>query len=506
MRSSIFAFSLLGLSACGGGDGIPVLEPLEQAVTTADQTIVPAMARLAEADDRNPSMPENVTAMIAEGYGDYTIGAGESYTTVVSGGGAVPTAGAGAALVTRFAHLADLQLMDDESPARLAALDAPGLTSSASRAQDAYGCRMTAAMTRSLNAVHAETPLDFVLLGGDNTDNAQSNELDWVLTLLGSGGGEIHCDSGVDDDPVKGNNNDPKDPFVTPGLDVPFVWVMGNHDVLNQGVLVITEDQRGDVIDSDAFTGTRDFSMPGGPVVFGTVPADPARAYLTSTELLTRISQHGDGHGITAATAASGRATFAYDVPDSNIRIIVIDTTSPFGSAEGLIREGDVTNTLIPLFDAAQADGKWVFLSSHHASSSLTNGGQTGGTPQPDAITEADFVDLITSYPNIVASFVGHTHRHRVRPLIGNGRSVWEIMTAAVMDFPHQSRIVEVHDEDNGFLRIRLTSVDFATDDDPVAEEARAYGLVDFIAGWADDSTSEATDRNIDLYIPAPSL
>lgn len=505
MRSHIVALSLLGLTACGSDEGIPVLGPLAEAHTTADRTVVPSRARLAESDSRNPSSPIDLEAMLAEGFGDYTIGGGEAHVAVVEGGGAAPTPGAGATLVTRFVHLADLQLMDEESPNRLALFDLPGATSSASRAQDAYGCRMTAAMTRSINAVHAETPVDFVLLGGDNTDSAQSNELDWVLTLLGEGG-EIHCDSGVDDDPVKGHNNDPKDPFVTPGLDVPFVWVMGNHDVLEQGIFRIDENRRATTIGSESLTGTRDFSMPGGPIVAGFVPADPARYHITPTELLTRVAASGDGHGISSATAASGRATFTYDVAGTDIRLLVIDTTSPFGGAEGLIREGDVTGTLIPLLDQAVTDEKLVILSSHHASSSLTDGSGLGGMAQPDAITEAEFIDLVTSYPNVIASFVGHSHRHRIRALEGNGRTVWEIMTAAVMDFPHQSRIVEIHDEGNGFLRFRLTNLDFATEDDPVAEEALRYGITDFVAGWADDSTSMTTDRNVDLYFPKPTL
>ena len=73
-----------------------------------------------------------------------------------------------------------------------------------------------------------------MVLGGDNADNAQQNELDWFLSIL-DGAPSVECDSGKDDDPVTGPDNDPKDPFVAEGLKVPWLWVTGNHDILNQG-------------------------------------------------------------------------------------------------------------------------------------------------------------------------------------------------------------------------------------------------------------------------------
>jgi hypothetical protein len=45
----------------------------------------------------------------------------------------------------------------------------------------------------------------------------------------------LECDSAIDDDPVPGPDNDPKDRFAPVGLDVPWRWVSGNHDTLRQG-------------------------------------------------------------------------------------------------------------------------------------------------------------------------------------------------------------------------------------------------------------------------------
>ena len=37
---------------------------------------------------------------------------------------------------------------------------------------------------RTINRIHADAPLDLVLLGGDNADNAQENELTMAIQTL----------------------------------------------------------------------------------------------------------------------------------------------------------------------------------------------------------------------------------------------------------------------------------------------------------------------------------
>ena len=73
-----------------------------------------------------------------------------------------------------------------------------------------------------------------------------------------------------------------------------------------------------------------------------------------------------------------------------------------------------------------------------------------------------------------------------------------------VADFPHQSRIVEIWDMDNGWVMLRGTAVDFASRGDELAEEARRLGILDYSAGWADNNDSMVTDRNVEIFLPAP--
>ena len=485
------------LCAGCGSDG-----PLVQ--LTDEVTIVPLTARVSPADPRNPTRPDTQQQLIDEGFGDYTFGPGEPHQMIVVGGAPRPADGPSPRRLARFAHMPDLQLADDEAVTRVVFIDAPGISSSSSRPQDTYGCHMVNAMVRTLNEVHGRDALDFVLLGGDNIDNAQTNELAWALQLLGDGG-TIECDSGVDNDPIPGPQNDPKDPFEAVGLDVPFYWVMGNHDVLIQGNFAVTEEQKATSVGGFASVRTRDWSQPGGPFA-NSVPADPMREALTATEVIERVVAHDGGHGLSATQAASGRAFYTFDVPGTPIRFVIIDTTAAAtGGAEGLLRSSD-RDLLVAALDQAEADGKWVMLASHHAARSLTTTGGTFGTiDDPDAVTTAEFTDLVTSYENVLFSFVGHSHQHRIAELTGNGRVVVEVMTAAVADFPHQSRIVEIWDMDNGWVMLRGTAVNFSTRRDALAEEARRLGIMDYTTGWADENPSMLTDRNVEIFLPAPS-
>ena len=208
------------------------------------------------------------------GYGDWDFAPGEDIADRTMDGSPAPAVGASPTRIARFVHLADMQLTDDESPTRTAAVDNDGILSSAFRPQEHYGCHILNAVVRTINAVNREEAIDFVVLGGDNADNAQFNEVDWFNKLM-DGGYAVACDSGEDNDPVEGENNDPKDAIVSEGLDVPWYWVSGNHDILVQGNFTL--DSQGDnSIGDNASGGTRDWSMAGGPVVTGTVIADPA--------------------------------------------------------------------------------------------------------------------------------------------------------------------------------------------------------------------------------------
>lgn len=489
--------------ADAGPTGPEPLPPLASVVLTDEQTIVPVHALVSPADEREPSSPASLAAMLAEGYGETSLGAGQPHVTRTLDGSPAPAPGPSPRRLVRFVHLSDLHLVDDESPVRLANLDSTSATAGAFRSQDAYQCRIVNAMVRTINAVHATDPLDFVLLGGDGVDSAQQNELGWLLGLL-AGPGELDCDSGADDDPLP-EADDPKDPFAPSGLDVPWYWTTGNHDILRQGSFVVDDEQIADSLGTHASGGTRDWSQPGGPLFEGPVVADPARRLLRPTELLAMVADAGDAHGFGEAEVAAGRAFYAFDIADSPLRFVVLDTAAQTGAAEGVLRRAELDSFLVPALEQAEADGRWVVIVSHHALGSLGDGSGFGGSAQPDAVPADELLDVLGGYANVLFAFAGHAHVHHVSPQQpSGGHGFWELMTGALADWPHQARVVEIWDEGAGSVMLRATCVDYATDGDPLAAEGRSYGVADFVSGWASDGRGSADDRNVELWIAAP--
>jgi 3',5'-cyclic AMP phosphodiesterase CpdA len=484
----------------------PVAMPaLASVKTTVDATFSPAKPTQTYRDGPNPSvLPESLKSYLDNGFGDLKDTPGQPYVARAIDGSTPPPPGPNAKRVLRFAHLADLQLPDDESPTRLGTYDSADLTSSALRPQDPDLCRMGNAAVRTLNALHRKDPIAFTLLGGDNADSAQTNEIDWVLQILG-GSPLVQCDSGDVDDPVPGADNDGKDPFVAEGLAMPWKWNTGNHDVLVQGNLEVTDGYKQAVLAESANGGTRDYRL-GGAVSTDAVPPDAKRALLTRVELMSKIMADGDGHGIGAEQKASGRATYTFDAAGSPVRFLVIDTAHETGGSDGVIRQSYVDSTIKPLLDKARADGKWVILASHHATGSLTEGGGAFGKKENDSLLPDAWTAFIGQYPNVLFSMVGHSHQHRVRALTPAGGHAWfEVMTAAIADFPHEFRLVEIFDQDNGWVMMRATAVDISVDGDAVAKEGRRKGTTDLTSGWQpDDGRGKVEDRNVELWIKKP--
>jgi len=88
---------------------------------------------------------------------------------------------------------------------------------------------------------------------------------------------------------------------------------------------------------------------------------------------------------------------------------------------------------------------------------------QNNTCPGGDAQHES-FEELIGKFPNVVAYVPGHTHEHRLTPFVREGGTTWwEINTSAVIDYPNQSRLVEIMDNRDGTLSIFNTVVDHAS-------------------------------------------
>ncbi len=476
------------------------LEPAEVWLTD-ESTWQTSVERLSPATEANPSVPADRAEMLSLGYGDLVTADGWQHITRTLDDSEPPPAGPEPRRLTRFVHLADAQLADDESPTRFASFDSPRVTGGAFRPQEANGCRLLNAAVLTVNVLHKEMPIDFVLLGGDNIDSAQTNESRWFLDILG-GAASVECDSGLDDDPNP-EGSDGKDAFFAAGLAMPYYWVTGNHDVLVQGNLAVSS-QLGNAIRSEAPGGTRDWSAPGGPVIVGEIEPDPDRALLLPSELLDIVFSDGDGHGLSDNHSDTGRANYTFDVPNTPLRFVVLDTTAQTGGANASIYQSELDNWIRPTLDAAASAGKWVILSSHHAATSHQREQPTGSEGGP-VVLQNEWLDFLSDYNNVLFSMVGHSHTHRVARRTGAlGHAWWELITSALSDFPSQMRVVEVWDQDNGWVMLRATALDVFAEGDPVVLEAQALTALDSVAGWGDNGVGALTDRNVELWVPAP--
>jgi calcineurin-like phosphoesterase family protein len=478
------------------------LPALTSAPLTTEMTLIPTHAIIEATLERDPAVPAAMDSLLSEGFGDLKPGPAWPMEASTLDGAPPPAPGSAPKRLTRFVHLADTQLADDESPARLALFDSPGI-SGAFRPQEGHECRILNAAVRTINVLHQKTPVDFVVLGGDNADNAQQNELGWFLSILG-GAPSVECDSGKDDDPVSGPDNDPKDPFVAEGLKVPWLWVTGNHDILNQGNFP-PADHAEDAIGAYSFSGARDWSQPGAPVIKEDIPADPRREVLTRKSMLEMVAKNGDGHGINAGVETLGKAFYTFDVKGTPIRIVVLDTAAESGGPNGVIHQADIDAFVKPALDQAKAEKKWVILTSHHASRLIGDGSMLGFPKQADALTVEAWQSFIGGYDNVLLHLAGHTHLHRVTKTAPvGGHAYWELETSALADFPHQMRVIEVWDEDNGYLTIRGTALDYQIEGDPIAADGRSRSVVDFTSGWVGDGSGTLDGRNVALWIKKP--
>jgi 3',5'-cyclic AMP phosphodiesterase CpdA len=481
--------------------------PLTSAPVTTTETIVPTHALETGEASMAPSTPSVLSGWVAAGYGATMTGPAEPLMQVAPPGATVPTAGANPTMLLRFVHLPDIQLADDESPNRVCGYDLPASvagTNGAFRPQEGDECRILDAAVRTINALHATTPISFVLTGGDNADNAQTNEIEWFMKIM-DGSPFVKCDSGDYDDPVPGPNNDGKDPFEAAGLDVPWWWVTGNHDVLVQGNYVVDATSQARAVGTMALEETRDYSQPGAPLSAGPLIPDAKRVPLVRKDLMKLVGSDGDGHGVGPSQMSTGKAFYSFDVPNTSLRFIILDTPAETGTDNGVIHQADVTSTIKPLFDQAVADQKLVITASHHSTDQIADGSGLGGTAQADALTETQWEDFLGGYDNLLFSLVGHLHVHRVTYVTpSSGHAFWEVMTGALADYPHEFRLIEIWDDDNGWIRMRATLTNYQTDGNPVAATGRVLAMTDYTSGWSLDGHGTLADRNVELFIPKP--
>ena len=416
-----------------------------------------------------------------------------------------------------FIHLSDLHVCDAKSPARIEFLDRYADPDYETRQQIDYvgtyrpqeflTLQVVEAMVRAANAIKTGPLLggtvDGVLITGDVIDNGQANELEWYRNLMEGGwvssaSGDQSVveaahgthDSFLDDHyykpdstgaqrtvekwgmvPLPGLAEAAHSKFTATGLKHPWYAIHGNHDAMLQGMVPPTEALNELVTGPEKLSAVASNVDPRevfaefsevGPANYPdnslletvSVTADSRRRFVQMSDWVEAHTACAHDHGLTKD------AEVAYWVRDfGDVRVIALDTVNEWGGWQGCIDERQFS-WLKQQLD--QSLDKYVVLTSHHPLQDLFNGYVPEGVKR--AHLKDEVANLLSEYPSVIAWVAGHVHDHNISfTKSKNGDwGFWQIRTASHMDWPQQSRVIEIAKTMDGRIAIGTQVFDHA--------------------------------------------
>lgn len=288
-------------------------------------------------------------------------------------------------------------------------------------------------------------------------------------------------------------------------------------------------------------------------------PANEERAIFLGQDFINAHfdSTTNEGHGFCGESkgvpcnsgidnVADALLYYRFDLSPSVLGL-VLDTVNPHGGGPGLnVMHGGNGSLDMDQWNWAKAqlcsaharsdcpaacaselcgdENRLVVLFSHHTADTLDN----CYSPDPQRRMDGKaLVNALWEYPNAVLWVNGHTHMNRVTPRenpSGSGAGFWEVTTASHIDYPQQSRILEIVDNNPGHagtLSIFGTVFDHAGEAAPpikasyadstpaeLASIAREIGLNDPAIALTDPrmaiNTGSGKDNNVELILKKP--
>ena len=290
------------------------------------------------------------------------------------------------------------------------------------------------------------------------------------------------------------------------------------------------------------------------------MPPDPNRRLVGVAEYKTLHEGADNGHGFDFVNpkqdAASNGAASYYAFTKRGVRFIGLDTIAIGGGANGNVDdpqyrwlEDELDRNSSSNYNAKgklvhdDDPDRLIVIYGHHTIATMNNDtpDEEAGpceTP-PSAGCDLDprlstplhlgrtgpenVRSLLLDYPNVVAAVTGHTHHNDIVPHKRKNakRGFWELNTASHVDYPQQSRLIELMKNNDGTLSIFGTIVDQAAPVKPPAPEAAAGMSNKELASLSrelaanDPQTIEVTsgggpgkpnDRNVELILRNPLL
>jgi 3',5'-cyclic AMP phosphodiesterase CpdA len=202
------------------------------------------------------------------------------------------------------------------------------------------------------------------------------------------------------------------------------------------------------------------------------------------------------------------------------LRLIGLDTVNRYGGWQGCIHR-EQFEWLRDVLTASR--DKYVVLSSHHPLENLFNGYVPDNEAAP--ALEEEVQRLLADFPNVILWFAGHVHDHKIsqRKNSDGSHAFWEIRTGSHIDWPQQSRTIEIVKTKDGKIAIGTVifdhagPVDFHGTPDELANPIALAGLSRALAAndWQRQNDGpfglqlmegEPKDRNIWLWAQDPLL
>ncbi len=335
--------------------------------------------------------------------------------------------------------------------------------------------------------------------------------------------------------------------FTAAGLDVPWFISRGNHDGLIQGnaqasidlfraiavgCLKVFPNATFDPADFEGASDEELFAVLGDPsriaqLLGGArlVAPDPARQIVSKQDYRSVVGgRHGFRYTPAGELAASrGTASYYAWSPRPGLRFVSLDTVAEGGGDSGNLDHPQYLWLRGELRRATRR-GQLIVAFGHHTLGTMNNArsDELAGTCQPTDEPGCDrdprrstplhrgtegartVRALFVRTPNVVAYVAGHTHANRVTFQGG----FWEINTASHIDWPQQSRLIEIMDNRDGTLSLFGTLVDHAGGG--LASLARTLSWNDPQREGVEGSEGEADkrgarrDRNVELLLRDP--
>jgi 3',5'-cyclic AMP phosphodiesterase CpdA len=351
----------------------------------------------------------------------------------------------------RIAHVTDVQVREER--ALLLGHTETGLIETASQTltslegvrrdplQETNSPYVWLATVLTINEIHKQFPIDLAIHTGDASDVGLRSELQRFL-------------------------------YVAHKLDVPFLNVIGNHDMLCLGLWTATNPFDALYLNSVDLTAE---IAPKFRANMDMLVQDRARHIRLVGEEVASLGEHAPtkqafgssrlGYDL-APNVDDGYYTAVVRAPASGLpglQLIVLRTNRDNGGADSEIDDAQLS-WLNDTLDSASARSSLVVIGAHHPLMEVHRNQNGLGDATDTTVTEPlkKLREMLLHYPNVVLYLTGHTHLPSIVELNDDAGTLQmvQIDSGSLLAFPQEGSMVELQ-LDPGATQLTVTAQKF---------------------------------------------